>query len=541
MCEKGTSSLCGSSTPAVELKQQLGPYLSSLSARNICVCSLCLCWIVVVSCVVASIVIYQKDDELLEQGQLRIQAFKAIELFAPLALCILIALCTDCLGFIHTVSLRWSLLREGRLDFNTNLRLFSCSQNLLQNRWYTNASYLVCLVATYAATSQVFLPFSPWQPLPTVGRNYESEQYANAFSICVLGIGLFGQTSIATWSLLALRGKSVLWNSNPLDTVQACVHDGWASFRPNRCLIPCGNTQVSSPRALKPSTRQTCLNEARRHCGRILVGIWLLWVLTATWAFVSVIRGTLSPCSKALGVCFEITPSMESALLHQIRSFTPNPGYFVNGTTSTLLTFRIRGSCMLLVNVYALLVVALMQSPYTVALHCTELLVNTSRDEHLWRQAGTSNYGAVRGNNAIRAAFTNWRSIMLSLLKSTIHWLFGLSMPPLSRPRTPNSSEANMLSEIWLSFQYYDLFLLSFAVFVLSVFGSVLAIYCPKGPQPAAYGEIQTLADLIDYWGENQKPLFWGDKLGDCEGLHHAGTSTKKEDIGEIQMECFYK
>jgi len=38
---------------------------------------------------------------------------------------ILVALLTDSMGYIHATSLRWALYREGRLKFNTNLRLFN--------------------------------------------------------------------------------------------------------------------------------------------------------------------------------------------------------------------------------------------------------------------------------------------------------------------------------------------------------------------------------------------------------------------------------
>src|SRR5438552_3640864 len=48
---------------------------------------------------------------------------------------ILVTLCMDSLGFIQTASLRWSLHREGRLNFNSNLRLLTATKDNLAHRW----------------------------------------------------------------------------------------------------------------------------------------------------------------------------------------------------------------------------------------------------------------------------------------------------------------------------------------------------------------------------------------------------------------------
>lgn len=73
---------------------------------------------------------------------------------------------------------------------------------------------------------------------------------------------------------------------------------------------------------------------------------------------------------------------------------------------------------------------------------------------------------------------------------------------------------------------------------LLAHFGSRLANDRPKGPQPATYGHIQTLADLIDDWSET---IYWGDK-GVISGLdiRHAGTlhrPLKPPQPGEVWQE----
>ena len=50
----------------------------------------------------------------------------ALELI-PLAINVVVLLITECLGYIHSTSPRWALFDEGKLEFNTNLRLLTFS------------------------------------------------------------------------------------------------------------------------------------------------------------------------------------------------------------------------------------------------------------------------------------------------------------------------------------------------------------------------------------------------------------------------------
>jgi len=53
--------------------------------------------------------------------------------------------CIDSMAFVHSVSLRWALYSEQRLEFNTNLRLLTSSSKSGPNRWYTNIFSMICL------------------------------------------------------------------------------------------------------------------------------------------------------------------------------------------------------------------------------------------------------------------------------------------------------------------------------------------------------------------------------------------------------------
>lgn len=61
----------------------------------------------------------------------------------------------------------------------------------------------------------------------------------------------------------------------------------------------------------------------------------------------------------------------------------------------------------------------------------------------------------------------------------------------------------------------------------LALFTTLLVQHKPKGPQPATYGHLQTLCDLIDAWPERvEQTFFWGDKAdGTGDEVRHAGTS----------------
>src|SRR5271163_1577738 len=65
---------------------------------------------------------------------------------------ILITICNESLGYIHSASLRWALQREGRLTFNSNLRLMSSSRASGPNKWYSNTVVLCGIITTYASS-----------------------------------------------------------------------------------------------------------------------------------------------------------------------------------------------------------------------------------------------------------------------------------------------------------------------------------------------------------------------------------------------------
>lgn len=86
-----------------------------------------------------------------------------------LSLNILVTLCNESMGLIHTVSLRWALQQEGRLVFSSNLRLLTSSRRSNPNRWYTNALSLTCMIASYSSSSLCFLAYEGYENTPGQG------------------------------------------------------------------------------------------------------------------------------------------------------------------------------------------------------------------------------------------------------------------------------------------------------------------------------------------------------------------------------------
>lgn len=97
--------------------------------------------------------------------------------------------------------------------------------------------------------------------------------------------------------------------------------------------------------------------------------------------------------------------------------------------------------------------------------------------------------------------------------------------------------EYSFVFSIW----YIRVLAYGIIVTALAIFATSLAYWKPKGPQPAAYGHFQTLADLIDDWTVDSKGNFWwGDKGVGNDGVRHAGTSCHKELLGQIRIDALY-
>ncbi|RMZ81216.1 hypothetical protein DV737_g2641, partial [Chaetothyriales sp. CBS 132003] len=75
---------------------------------------------------------------------------------------------------------------------------------------------------------------------------------------------------------------------------------------------------------------------------------------------------------------------------------------------------------------------------------------------------------------------------------------------------------------------------------LFAVLAAFLGLWKPRGPQPSAFGHIQTLADLVDDWERGER-LFLGDKGASKDGSsRRAGTSGSSEGVAPVQMDAEY-
>jgi hypothetical protein len=392
---------------------------------------------------------------------------------------ILITICNESLGLIHASSLRWTLQREGRLSFNSNLRLLSSSRAPGPNKWYSNVCVLCGIIAAYASSSITFLEFSDGD---------KSGFQISGAAFVTLGCGMSAQASISTWALLSC-GALPTWSSDFMDTAAACLStSSGLERRAGRCLQGVHLTLSPSAPAY-PQRRQASAYSAHKDVRRVL---WLMWatvVLGCIWGVgLFFARGkaqTLYSCSWNLvqGNC---APS----------AFIPVPDILDSGNlpagTFTWMFFLI---CAI-------------QATLTLTLHCAELHVNCSRDETSWRKA-SSTKGLKRTSNALFAMVSSWQSVALFCFKPFVHWLYSLTFfIDLTQG---------------LSFNAIQVFYLTASVALLAIFSSVIMLWRYKGPQPATFGHLQSLVDLIDEWPEAKDRVYWGDK-GDEAGVAHAGT-----------------
>jgi hypothetical protein len=115
--------------------------------------------------------------------------------------------------------------------------------------------------------------------------------------------------------------------------------------------------------------------------------------------------------------------------------------------------------------------------------------------------------------------------VALFILKAVLHWLFGKAMAYAYNwgifLRTP------------------QLLYLAIGSVLLATLVIVVALQRPKGNQPATYGHLQTLVDLVDDW---HLPMFWGDKglagVPYASDTRHAGTSALP--LGKIVTGAHY-
>lgn len=423
-----------------------------------------------------------------------------------LTLNLIVTLCTESIGVMHSISLRSALASESRLSFSTNLRLITATRG----RWNPNSALLNGLMAvllTISYSSATFVVFT----LSIAG-----------FPLLVLGIALLLQVAIALAGMRAV--KILTWSSSPFDLTAALVHHTQLTPASFRCMRSVSDLNVAEGPA-KPSEEQPSAWRAHPSIRKVVFSLWGLVVACAGWA--TIVRYKQNVDTKSKSWSF-LDRSIGYSVAYTIGYSENDPSFTTMSPELWILAF---------VNI------AVVQGSLTLGLHCSDLIANVIQNEWQWRCA-TARKGLNTATNPLKAFLTNPLGLVLFVLKPVLHWMFGLALTIAPTAYVDaglagyafmgTNSTAGLAGYQWGSMgnssisagQLRDsgdstvpgisvlmcvnqILNLCIALFIFASFFTLVALRRPRGPQPATYGHLQTLANLVDEWSSL---MWWGHK-----------------------------
>ncbi|RDW56412.1 hypothetical protein BP6252_14157 [Coleophoma cylindrospora] len=472
----------------------LPPYDKATSTRLLCLVGVFFSYVLALIMIAGAVVVIPSSA--LEENTiggfrqlpLSSEAIKAV----PLLFNILITLCTESLSYVHAISLRWALYHEGRLHFNSNLRLFTNAKSSAANTRFANVAAAICLIVSYTGASQTFTNLR------------DSSLYVNGTALLMLGIGLLVLSIISTISFCHNRARILSWSPNPINTALACAQSGLLVHRPGRAMMPVQATN-SPAQPTAPSSRQKPMNSAYQTANHVVRFLFFMFLFCF-----------------ALGVILVVVDYTTNRLPG--LSFFPNGG----GLQTQVLWYwglHAPGPLQLFV---VMMFGSMMQAFIVMVLHCAELLINVWRDESAWRNAYQAKGAAIK-IGALQSATSSIPWFLLFIFKPVAQWIFGSVAIVIQFPA------------IMIEFAPLPFLVLSAMALVLAIFGRAIAMKHHKGPQPATYGHLQTLVDLIDDWSMDEDGrLWWGSKGNDNNQIGSAGTCDRKDGVGCINIGQLY-
>lgn len=425
----------------------------------------------------------------------------------PLILNVIVAILTDILSFAHSVSLRWALYKEDRLHYNSNLRLFTSTKQCASNRWPANLLSALCLITSYTAANAALFIYKDGN---------DRFISLNAVAFMALGISLIGQIIIAIWSIHKSEKWIHSWSANPLNTALAFLNNGQRYRILGQGMMSVHDLLANSkPAPAKPRKQQDNMIRGYRHVSLLLWIVGLALVLDLTFAGI---------------VCTMTFKEHKDA---QLTFFAHTDSEYDDEYTSSFQFAVPREWGQYRIELVTFLLGMSLQAFITLTLHCAELVVNVSRDEQIWRNAYVATgKGAQIDTNPVISALSSWSWIILFIIKPVAQWIFGTASMSLGQRGVGDSL-------VW--FNSVPLFVLAGVLLFILAHLSLLAFRCPKGPQPATYGHIQTIINLIDDWGGDirRSRLYWGEKTRKG-GVYIVGTSPDLRRVSEIDPDHKY-
>lgn len=510
------------SSSTENISRQLDEAESSVWTYRICVAGLVLMWLTGLSALVYGSIAQSITDNSSGDWSPSMIHHRANGPFLQLAVTFWITALSDIAGLVHSTSLRFALLASRKLTFNSNLRLFTSCPNSRLHSWPINIIWGWSLISSYACGSMVLL-----ETVYSFGTtDSHSLDVVSGYAIIFLGFGLLGQAAIATWALTVNNFPT--WSTNPIYIAIVCQSQGWMSRLSRRSILSVHEADDIAVHETPtvPKLRQGSLLKANFRVRRALTYVWVVAFLAALW-FVAVTLAyqlggaNLGPVwgsfSRSYTNDWSIIPNWVDHTAFLAIPTSLGQSYFSFGPWF-LCKYLLTGAFL---------------AGITIDLHIVELFVQCSRDESLWRQTAARGGLSLRNRGAFFIAFSTWQTVVLFVFKTIIHWMFSLAF-----------------GLMWegIEVRIPQVCYTAITLFSLSVLTTCLALYRPSGPQPATFGHIPTLIDLIDVWplrldsacqresveedceavgSRATEPLtwYWGDKGEDADGIRRAGTA----------------
>ncbi|KIX09770.1 uncharacterized protein Z518_00851 [Rhinocladiella mackenziei CBS 650.93] len=455
----------------------------------------------------------------------------------PLAINVVVLVVTESQGYIHATSLRWALFYEGKLEFNTNLRLLTFSKHNFANGIIANAIFFISIAVCYGASAMILVR-NTYEFYLNGGGDWDEISHLVSISKVTpiaLGIAILIQCALSIWCLHASRIPT--WSSDPLTTLQAASNSRGLIYQKGRCMMSVHDRSLL-PTAMRPQARQRSPYAASPRIIHVLLVVTIVFFALVIWTGIIIHVGqhnmpdaswnffpTAAVDTMTNNVEFQAATT-QTVFLKFFASF--NPGYAPIYVPE--------------INMLAILIFCVaIQSFLTIGLHCAELQVILLRDENVWRTLmGPTGTEAPSLYNSVTKPLRTIPSVALLVFKPVVHWMFGSALGvDYAKGVLMRVPHVTYLMALWL---------------VFLAFVGVISFTRPKGPLPATYGHLQTMLDVAD---ELSDVMYWGDK-GEATGLldqsqeeggrlgegnkqtevRHSGTSTQP--LPAVQMDASY-
>jgi len=300
-----------------------------------------------------------------------------------------------------------------------------------------------------------------------------------------------------------------------LNTVLAMAHRGSLRHREHGSML---STQQNgaSPKASLPRSHQPSAWASHRQVKILLFSQWVTVLLCALGAVGTYLAMTNARRNNDVSFVnwswnWTFITNLDTSPAWTLYLNTGSDGndiYDSCGSTDPDLAFQPRywseGS------VIQILLVAATQSIVTLAMLTAELLVNLQRDESFWRRATSRKGCSLAGYNSFLEVIRSPFALFLFAAKAIIHWYFGQAIIPTYDAIECPEGVFWATGKPYIRFELAQLVYLAILLLAFACTFTWISCRKPVGPQPATYGHLQSLMDLIDEW---HPTMYWGHKV----------------------------